>query len=59
MLISDNLYKQAIDSSQHEDQHILDAINEMVKDRIADLDLKSYDFNKDPDCSYSFANKYL
>ena len=57
MLISDNLYKQAIDSSQQEDQNILDAINEMLQDRIADLDLKSYDFYKDPDCSYSFANK--
>ena len=54
MVNKDLLYNEALND---DGTTILEAINEMLQDRIADVDLKSYDFYKDPDCSYSFGNK--
>jgi len=37
----------------------MEAIDEIVMNRIANIDLKSYDFESDPDCSYSFSTQKL
>ena len=37
----------------------MEAIDEIVMNRIANIDLKSYDFESDPDCSYSFTTQKL
>ena len=37
----------------------METIDEIVQNRIQDIDLKSYDFESDPDCSYSFAPQTL
>ena len=55
MLNKDLLYNEAL--KDKDGNTILEAVNEMLQDRVAQIDLKSYDFYKDPDCSYSFSNK--
>jgi hypothetical protein len=55
MLNKDLLYNEAL--KDKDGATILEAVNEMLQDRVAQIDLKSYDFYKDPDCSYSFSNK--
>ena len=53
------LMKSKLYSLETPEKEFIGAVNEMLQDRIAELDLKSYEFYKDPDCSYSFANKQL
>ena len=55
MLNKDLLFNEA--QNDNDGVTIIEAVNEMLQDRIAEIDLKSYDFYKDPDCSYSFSNK--
>ena len=54
MLCKDKLLNEA---KKNDSTIFLEAVHEMLEDRIADIDLKSYDFYKDPDCSYAFGNK--
>ena len=55
MLYKDLLFNEALNDKNG--ATILEAVNEMLQDRVEAIDLKSYDFYKDPDCSYSFSNK--
>jgi hypothetical protein len=69
MILKDTQYKKmreytnkgpsSIKIIKEDDNDLLIAIKEMVDNRIVEFDLKSYDFNSDPDCSYSFAPEKL
>ena len=44
---------------EEDKKQLLEMIDEIVSNRISNVDLKSYDFDKDPDCSYNFAIQQL
>ena len=49
--ITQNKLKEAVKNDQ---KQLMEAIDEIVQNRIGNVDLKSYDFESDPDCSYRF-----